>query len=152
MNISCGRENSNEPHWCPVGLAGFVRRWTMILYLRKFMITWESFGGWRKLVDKTKTKYANWLLKLIDSWITVTISVARACFRTTGRQDANWEAFASDAFVDITEHRRKRIVRWFSRYVMAAMLVDENKRFLISSFCFSTSNCTLQHRLWRDYV
>ena len=25
--------------------------------------------------------------------------------------------------------------RWFSRYVIAAMLVDENKRFLISSFC-----------------
>ena len=25
------------------------------------------------------------------------------------------------------------------------MLVDENKRFLISSFCSSTSNCTLQH-------
>ena len=35
--------------------------------------------------------------------------------------------------------------RWFSRYVIAAMLVDENKRFLISSFCSSTSNCTLQH-------
>ena len=35
--------------------------------------------------------------------------------------------------------------RWFSRYVKAAMLVDENKRFLISSFCSSTSNCTLQH-------
>ena len=29
---------------------------------------------------------------------------------------------------------------WFSRYVIAAMLVDENKRFLISSFCSSTSN------------
>ena len=24
---------------------------------------------------------------------------------------------------------------WFSRYVIAAMLVDKNKRFLISSFC-----------------
>ena len=35
--------------------------------------------------------------------------------------------------------------RWFSRYVIAAMLVDENKRFLISYFCSSTSNCTLQH-------
>ena len=35
--------------------------------------------------------------------------------------------------------------RWFSRYVIAAMLVDENKRFLISSFCSSTSNCTLQY-------
>ena len=35
--------------------------------------------------------------------------------------------------------------RWFSRYVIAAMLVDEKKRFLISSFCSSTSNCTLQH-------
>ena len=34
---------------------------------------------------------------------------------------------------------------WFSRYVIAAMLVDESKRFLISSFCSSTSNCTLQH-------
>ena len=34
---------------------------------------------------------------------------------------------------------------WFSRYVIAAILVDENKRFLISSFCSSTSNCTLQH-------
>ena len=39
----------------------------------------------------------------------------------------------------------KNIYRWFSRYVIAAMLVDENKRFLISSFCSSTSNCTLQH-------
>ena len=38
-----------------------------------------------------------------------------------------------------------RAYRWFSRYVIAAMLVDENKRFLISSFCSSTSNCTLQH-------
>ena len=35
--------------------------------------------------------------------------------------------------------------RWFSRYVIAAMLVDEKKRFLISSFCSFTSNCTLQH-------
>ena len=35
--------------------------------------------------------------------------------------------------------------RWFSRYVIAAMLVDENTRFLISSFCSSTSICTLQH-------
>ena len=25
------------------------------------------------------------------------------------------------------------------------MLVEENKRFLVSSFCSSTSNCTLQH-------
>ena len=32
-----------------------------------------------------------------------------------------------------------------SRYVIAAMLVDENKRFLISSFYSSTSNCRLQH-------
>ena len=30
------------------------------------------------------------------------------------------------------------LYRWFSRYVIAAMLVDENKRFLISSFCSST--------------
>ena len=32
-------------------------------------------------------------------------------------------------------------------YIIAAMLVDENKKFLISSFCSSTSNnyCTLQH-------
>ena len=37
------------------------------------------------------------------------------------------------------------VYRWFSRYVIAAMLVDENKRFLINSFCSSTSNCTLQH-------
>ena len=35
--------------------------------------------------------------------------------------------------------------RWFSRYVIAAMLVDENKRFLISFFCSSTSICTLKH-------
>ena len=35
--------------------------------------------------------------------------------------------------------------RWFSRYVIAAMLVDVNKRILIRSFCSSTSNCTLQH-------
>ena len=32
-----------------------------------------------------------------------------------------------------------------SRYVIAAMLVDENKTFRNSSFCSSTSNCTLQH-------
>ena len=41
--------------------------------------------------------------------------------------------------------RHVKLNRWFSRYVIAAMLVDENKRFLISSFCSSTSNCTLQH-------
>ena len=35
--------------------------------------------------------------------------------------------------------------RWFSGYVIAAMLADENKRFLISSFWSSTRNCTLQH-------
>ena len=35
--------------------------------------------------------------------------------------------------------------RWFSPYVIATKLVDKNKRFLISSFCSSTSNCTLQH-------
>ena len=35
--------------------------------------------------------------------------------------------------------------RWFSRDVISAMLVEENKRFLISSFCSSTSYCTLQH-------
>ena len=32
---------------------------------------------------------------------------------------------------------------WFSCDVIAAMLLDENKRCLISSFCSSTSNCTL---------
>ena len=35
--------------------------------------------------------------------------------------------------------------RWFSLDVIAAMLVDENKRFLINCFCSSTSNCTLQN-------
>ena len=35
--------------------------------------------------------------------------------------------------------------RWFSRDVIVAMLVDENKRCLISTFCLSTSNCTLRH-------
>ena len=34
-------------------------------------------------------------------------------------------------------------IRWFSRFVIAAMLVDENKRFLISSFCSSTSRCRI---------
>ena len=34
---------------------------------------------------------------------------------------------------------------WFSRYVIAAKLVEENKRPLISSFCSSTNNCTLHH-------
>ena len=43
------------------------------------------------------------------------------------------------AVVVLTPHR------WFSRDVSNAMLVDENKRFLISSFCSSTSNCTMQH-------
>ena len=33
---------------------------------------------------------------------------------------------------------------WISRYVIATMLEDENKRFLICSFCSSTNNCTLQ--------
>ena len=42
--------------------------------------------------------------------------------------------------------------RWFSRYVIGAMLVDENKRFLISSFCSSTSNCALQHCLQTTYM
>ena len=41
--------------------------------------------------------------------------------------------------------RSLKAYRWFSRYVIATMLVDENKRFLISSFCSSTSNCTLQY-------
>ena len=38
--------------------------------------------------------------------------------------------------------KQKKILahRWFSRYVTAAMLVDENKRSVISSFCSSTSN------------
>ena len=35
--------------------------------------------------------------------------------------------------------------RWFSRYVIAAMLVDKNNSFLISSFCSSTSICTFHH-------
>ena len=35
--------------------------------------------------------------------------------------------------------------RWFSRYVIAAMLVDKNNRFFISSFCSSTSICTFHH-------
>ena len=35
---------------------------------------------------------------------------------------------------------------WFSRDVIAAILVDENKRSLISSLCLSTSNCALRHR------
>lgn len=35
--------------------------------------------------------------------------------------------------------------RLYSRYVKAAILGDENKRFLISSFCSFTSSCTLQH-------
>ena len=45
----------------------------------------------------------------------------------------------------IAANKKRCGYRWFSRYVIAAMLVDENKRFLISSFCSSTSNCTLQH-------
>ena len=43
------------------------------------------------------------------------------------------------------EQRNVSAYKWFSRYAIAAMLVHENKRFLISSFCSSTSNCTLQH-------
>ena len=37
------------------------------------------------------------------------------------------------------------VYRWFSRYVIASMLVDENKRSLVDSKCSSTSNCTLQY-------
>ena len=35
--------------------------------------------------------------------------------------------------------------RWFSRYVIAVMLVDKNNSFLINSFCSSTSICTFHH-------
>ena len=38
-----------------------------------------------------------------------------------------------------------RTNRWFSRYVIAAMLVDEDNRPLISPFCSSTSICTFYH-------
>ena len=64
--------------------------------------------------------------------------------------DAAWqfcqgpELMVEEAFLHVTDKEVKNY-RWFSRYVIAAMLVDENKRFLISSFCSSTSNCTLQH-------
>ena len=34
---------------------------------------------------------------------------------------------------------------WFSRYVIAAMLVDEDNRPLISPFCSSISICTFHH-------
>ena len=36
---------------------------------------------------------------------------------------------------------------WFLVYVIATMLVDEDKRSLISFACSSTSNCTLQRFL-----
>ena len=36
--------------------------------------------------------------------------------------------------------------RWFSRYVIAVMLVDINRRSFISSFCSSTSICSFHHR------
>ena len=35
--------------------------------------------------------------------------------------------------------------RWFSRYVIAAMLVAVHKRSLISSLCLSTSICSFHH-------
>ena len=35
--------------------------------------------------------------------------------------------------------------RRFPRYIIAAMLGDEDERSFITSFCSSTSNCTLQH-------
>ena len=38
------------------------------------------------------------------------------------------------------------IHRWFARDVIAAILVDESKRSLISSLRSSTSNCALRHR------
>ena len=37
------------------------------------------------------------------------------------------------------------LYRWFSRYVIAAMLVDDKQRSLISSFCLSTSICSFHH-------
>ena len=49
----------------------------------------------------------------------------------------------------------KVLYRWFSRYVIGAMLVDENKRFLISSFCSSTSNivhCSIVICVPRDWL
>ena len=45
----------------------------------------------------------------------------------------------------VLSHSTNPFCRWFSPDVIAAMLVDENKRLLINSFCWSTSNCTLQH-------
>ena len=50
-----------------------------------------------------------------------------------------------DKFMKVQELYFYAPYKWFSHHVIAAMLVDKDKRFLISSFCLSTSNCTLQH-------
>ena len=43
--------------------------------------------------------------------------------------------------------------RWFSRYVIAAMLVNENKRFLISSFLFVHQQfCSIVICVPRDWL
>ena len=62
-----------------------------------------------------------------------------------GLDNNMWPLFNNVTEMHKNPGRLKCANRWFSRYVIAAMLVDENKRFLISFFCFSTSNCTLQH-------
>ena len=71
------------------------------------------------------------------------VLVIIACGLDQGdKEECIWSQLLKDGMVLSS---RKNLNRWFSRYVIAVMLVDENKRFLISSFCSSTSNCTLQH-------
>ena len=48
-------------------------------------------------------------------------------------------------FRQISRHLHDLKYRWFSSYVIAAMLVDENKRSFISSFRSCTRNCSLPH-------
>ena len=92
----------------------------------------------------------------IPHWITsacIFICVRKQIkFILTGTCDSCLFAPVPRELDSCSNHRKGRLAdstcgkyRWFSRYVIAAMLVDKNKRFFISSFCSCTSNCTLEH-------
>ena len=92
----------------------------------------------------------------IPHWITsasiLICATKQIKFILTGTCDSCLFAPAPRELDSCSNHRKGRLAdstcgkyRWFSHYVIAAMLVDESKRFLISSFCSSTSTCTLQY-------
>ena len=71
-------------------------------------------------------------------WISLYCNYSNACVCS-----GNYCIFAFN--YRSTKYHWISVYGWFSRDIIAAMLVDENKRFLISSFCSSSSNCTLEH-------